>query len=109
LQDLPQFTQIGIFGFENMPSGNPASEYLKIEAKSGRQFNFRFCKRTNQQRGRKALFKLNFRTCFCPELGAFEILSPNFYFEDLQPFIGGWLTSRTNFVLSQLSVARLSL
>jgi hypothetical protein len=23
LQDLPNFSQIGIFGFENMPSGNP--------------------------------------------------------------------------------------
>jgi hypothetical protein len=24
LKDRPKFTQIGIFGFENMPSGNPA-------------------------------------------------------------------------------------
>jgi hypothetical protein len=30
LQDLPKFTQIGIFGFENMPSGNPV-ELLLIQ------------------------------------------------------------------------------
>jgi hypothetical protein len=28
LQEPPKFTQIGIFGFENMPSGNPASGTL---------------------------------------------------------------------------------
>jgi hypothetical protein len=26
LQDSPKFTQIGIFGLKNMPSGNPASD-----------------------------------------------------------------------------------
>jgi hypothetical protein len=26
LKDLPKFTQIGIFGLKNIPSGNPAAE-----------------------------------------------------------------------------------
>jgi hypothetical protein len=28
LQDAPKFTQIGIFGFENIPSGNPGADVM---------------------------------------------------------------------------------
>jgi hypothetical protein len=33
LQDPPKFTQIGIFGFENMPSGNPDAFHILDEKK----------------------------------------------------------------------------
>jgi hypothetical protein len=28
LQDAPKFTQIGIFGFQNIPSGNPVRKAI---------------------------------------------------------------------------------
>jgi hypothetical protein len=56
-QDPPKFTQIGIFGFENIPSGNPASQRISSFSPD-RPFTFQGAKnwsRHSKKFGRIAL------------------------------------------------------